>query len=82
MRRVKEGTSAVWLQKVGGQIPWNCTYLRNVTDLLSDGKTPSKCVEAGLVIRLHLLFDEVRSVATALQVVEEVQKGLQEIEGE
>ena len=27
--------------KVGGQILWNCyTYLRNVTDLLSDGKTP------------------------------------------
>ena len=27
--------------KVGGQIPWNVTpYLRNVTDLLSDGKTP------------------------------------------
>ena len=27
--------------KVGGQILWNCyTYLRNVTDLWSDGKTP------------------------------------------
>ena len=27
--------------KVGGQILWNVvTYLRNVTDLLSDGKTP------------------------------------------
>ena len=27
--------------KIGGQIPWNVTiYLRNVTDLLSDGKTP------------------------------------------
>ena len=27
--------------KVGGKIPWNCyTYLRNITDLLSDGKTP------------------------------------------
>ena len=26
--------------KIGGQIPWNAnTYLRNVTDLLSDGKT-------------------------------------------
>ena len=30
----------VWM-KIGGQIPWNAhTYLRNVTDLLSDGKTP------------------------------------------
>ena len=26
--------------KVGGQILWNVTPLRNVTDLLSDGKTP------------------------------------------
>ena len=26
--------------KVGGQVLWNVTYLRNVTDLLSDGKTP------------------------------------------
>ena len=27
--------------KVGGKILWNVThYLRNVTDLLSDGKTP------------------------------------------
>ena len=26
--------------KVGKQIPWNVTHLRNVTDLLSDGKTP------------------------------------------
>ena len=31
--------------KVGGQILWNVTpYLRNVTDLLSDGKTPMKDV--------------------------------------
>ena len=27
--------------KVGGEILWNVTtYLRNVTDLLTDGKTP------------------------------------------
>ena len=30
--------------KVGGQIPWNAmecyAYLRNIQDLLSDGKTP------------------------------------------
>ena len=40
------------------------------------------CVEVGLAIRLHLLFGEVRSDTTALKVVEEVQEGLQEIEGE
>ena len=45
MRRVKEGTSAVLLQS-GLNESWlagsmECyTYLRNVTDLLSDGKTP------------------------------------------
>ena len=45
MRRVKEGTSAVLLQS-GLDVNWwedsmECyTYLRNVTDLLSDGKTP------------------------------------------
>ena len=45
MRRVKEGTSAVLLQSGLNEIWWadsmECyTYLRNVTDLLSDGKTP------------------------------------------
>ena len=44
VRRVKEGTSAVLLQS-GLNESWAnsmecCTYLRNVTDLLSDGKTP------------------------------------------
>ena len=45
MRRVKEGTSAVLLQS-GLNESWKAdsmecyTYLRNVTDLLSDGKTP------------------------------------------
>ena len=45
VRRVKEGTSAVLLQS-GLNESWSedsmeCyTYLRNVTDLLSDGKTP------------------------------------------
>ena len=41
MRRVKEGTSAV-LQQSGLNESWwaDYTYLRNVTDLLSDGKTP------------------------------------------
>ena len=45
MRRVKEGTSAVLLQSGLYESWWadsmECyTYLRNVTDLLSDGKTP------------------------------------------
>ena len=45
MRRVKEGTSAVLLQSGLHESWWadsmECyTYLRNVTDLLSDGKTP------------------------------------------
>ena len=50
MRRVKEGTSAVLLQS-GLHESWlavfdECyTYLRNVTDLLSDGKTSfEKCL--------------------------------------
>ena len=45
VRRVKEGTSAVLLQSGLDESWWAdsmiCyTYLRNVTDLLSDGKTP------------------------------------------
>ena len=45
MRRVKEGTSAVLLQSGLNESWWadsmECyIYLRNVTDLLSDGKTP------------------------------------------
>ena len=45
VRRVKEGTSAVLLQACLNESWWadsmECyTYLRNVTDLLSDGKTP------------------------------------------
>ena len=44
-RRVKEETSAVLLQSGLDENWWAdsmecCTYLRNVTDLLSDGKTP------------------------------------------
>ena len=38
VRRVKEGTSAVLLQSGLNESCY--TYLRNVTDLLSDGKTP------------------------------------------
>ena len=45
VRRVKEGTSAVLLQSNLNESWWadsmECdTYLRNVTDLFSDGKTP------------------------------------------
>ena len=45
VRRVKEGTSAVLLKSCLNESWWadsmECyTYLRNVTDLLSDGKTP------------------------------------------
>ena len=45
LRRVKEGTSAVLMQSGLNESWWadsmECyTYLRNVTDLLSDGKTP------------------------------------------
>ena len=45
MRRVKEGTSAVLLQSGLNESWWadsmECyNYLRNVTDLFSDGKTP------------------------------------------
>ena len=45
VRRVKEGTSAALLQSGLNENWWadsmECyTYLRNVTDLLSDGKTP------------------------------------------
>ena len=44
MRREKEGTSAVLLQSGPNENWWadsmeRCTYLRNVTDSLSDGKT-------------------------------------------
>ena len=38
------------------------------------------CEEVGFVSRVHLLSGEVRSVTTALKVVEEVQEEVQEIE--
>ena len=45
VRRVKEGTSAALMQSDLNESWWadsmeGYTYLRNVTDLLSDGKTP------------------------------------------
>ena len=47
VRRVKEGTSAVLLQSGLNECWWAdsmecCTYLRNIQDLLSDGKTPNE----------------------------------------
>ena len=45
MRREKEGTTAVLLQSGLNENWWAdsmecCTHLRNIPDLLSDGKTP------------------------------------------
>ena len=40
------------------------------------------CEEVGFVSRVHLLLGGVRSVTTALKVVEEVQEEVQEIEDE
>ena len=69
VRRVKEGTSAVLLQSGLNESWWadsvECyTYLRNVTDLLSDGKTqnerrfgqPSKgpIIPFGSLVEYHL----------------------------
>ena len=62
VRRVKEGTSAVLLQSGLNENSWadsmECyTYLRNVTDLLSDGNTPMKDVLGNhLKDRLYHLF--------------------------
>ena len=66
VRRVKEGTSAVLLQSGLNGSWWavfmECyTYLRNVTDLLSDGRTPMKDVLGnlfkGLIIPFGSLFE-------------------------
>ena len=40
------------------------------------------CEEVGVVKRVHLLSGEVRRVATALKVVEEVQEEVQEVKDE
>ena len=48
---------------------------------MADKEVP-KCEEVGLVSGSHLLFGGVCSVTTVLKVVEEVQQGLREIEGE
>ena len=71
MRRVKEGTSAVLLQSGPNESWWadsmEChTYLRNVTDLLSDGKTPYErrfgqpfkgpIIPFGSLVEYHAIF--------------------------
>ena len=60
VRRVKEGTSAVLLQSGLNESWWadsmEChTYLRNVTDLLSDGKTPFEgpVIPFGSLVEYH-----------------------------
>ena len=70
VRRVKEGTSAVLLQSGLDENWWadsmECyTYLRNVTDLLSDGKTPQErwfgmpfngpVIPFGAIVEYHLI---------------------------
>ena len=71
MRRVKEGTSTVLLQSGLNESLWSdsleCyTYLRNVTDLFSDGKTPYErhfgepfkepIIPFGSLVEYHLLL--------------------------
>ena len=73
VRRVKEGTSAVLLQSSLNESWWadsmECyTYLRNVTDLLSDGKTPYErrfgqpfkgpVIPFGSLVEYHPITDE------------------------
>ena len=64
MRRVKEGTFGVLLQSGLNESWWadfmECyTYLRNVTDLLSDGKTQRRFVQPfeGPIIPFGSLVD-------------------------
>ena len=71
VRRVKEGTSAVLLQSGLNESWWadsvECyTYLRNVTDLLSDGKTPYER-RFGQTILMDLLFHLVHWLSITLE---------------
>ena len=61
VRRVKEGTSAVLLQSGLNESWWAdsmecCIYLRNVTDLSSDGKTPYERLFGATVQRTDYSF--------------------------
>ena len=77
VRRVKEGTSAVLLQSGLNESWWvdsmECyTHLRNVTDLLSDGKTPyerrfgkpfkGRNVPFGLLVEYHSITAKDQSI--------------------
>ena len=69
VRRVKEGTSAVLLQSGLNESWWadsiECkTYLRNVTDLLSDGKKPhdiGPIIPFGPLVEYHLITAKYQS---------------------
>ena len=54
------------------------THVRTSVVVHHDGN----CEEVGVVKRIHLLSGEVRRVATALKVVEEVQEEVQEVTDE
>ena len=51
-------------------------------DVRPQQRSSEPCEEVGFVSRVHLLSGEVRSVTTALKVVEEVQEEEQEIKDE
>ena len=67
VRRVKEGTSAVLLQSGLNESLWadsmECyTYLRNVTDLLSDGKVPKgPIIPFGSLVEYHPITAKIQS---------------------
>ena len=62
-----------------GGFSFNKIYLAMHATILS----PSTfCEEVGVIKKVHLLSSEVRSVTTALKVVEEVQEKVREIKDE
>ena len=72
VRRVKEGTSAVMLQSGLNESWWadsmEChTYLRNVTDFLSDGKTPYER-RFGQPLKGPIIFHLVHWVSITLEL--------------
>ena len=73
LRRVKEGTSAVLLQSGLNESWWadsmECdTHLWNVTDLLSDGKTPCERRVLGNHLKDHRLFHLVHWLSITLKL--------------
>ena len=77
LARLTELTELTALMPSSGQSRSTCASSCCLTATLSDF-----CEEVGVVKRAHLLSGEVRSVATVLKVVEEVQEEVQEIEDE